>query len=91
LWIEILCEVFMPNFKNIKVPNTKMLGRSHKCFCWHFQTFSKKEKYDTFLRKHDKKTMCSPPNIKFLFPTEDKQQWKKPKREIQSIRCPNIS
>ncbi len=43
LWIEILWEVFMPNFKNIKVPNTKMLGRHHKCFVDIFKLFQTKK------------------------------------------------
>jgi hypothetical protein len=49
----------MPNFKNIKVPNTKMFGRHHKCFVDIFKLFQKKEKYDIFLGKHDKQK-CVP-------------------------------
>jgi hypothetical protein len=51
LWIEILSEVFMPNFKNIEVPNTKMLGRHHKCFVDIFKLFQKKRKIWYILRK----------------------------------------
>jgi len=49
----------MSNFKNIKVPNAKLLGRCHKCFVGIFKLCQKKEKYDTFLRKHDKQK-CVP-------------------------------
>jgi len=57
--LKYLWEVFMPNFKNIKVPNTKMFGRHHKCFVDIFKLFQKKEKYDIFLGKHDKQK-CVP-------------------------------
>ncbi len=56
LWIEILWEVFMPNFINIKVPNTKMLGRRHKCFVDIFKLFQKRKNmiysYESMINKN---------------------------------------